>query len=105
MFREWNSPQMIWYQLQLLKDEDKQFETQRNMTEYGAMFVNPEGVKQVKESRANTFATNDEEFNNLLEETFGKKLPEIGQKSEPKIKMDSYLEMELDDVSFIPMPE
>jgi hypothetical protein len=87
-----------------MQDDMDNFEMLRDIAEYNSMFVNPEGVKKVRESRENTnsYKTSDEEFEQLIEEKFGRK---AGQKIEPKIKVDDYLEMELDEVKFVPYEE
>ena len=104
MLQDVNDAQLVWYQLQIMQDDMDNFEMLRDIAEYNSMFVNPEGVKKVRESRENTnsYKTSDEEFEQLIEEKFGRK---AGQKIEPKIKVDDYLEMELDEVKFVPYEE
>ena len=104
MLQDVNDAQLVWYQLQLMQDDMDNFEMLRDIAEYNSMFVNPEGVKKVRESRENTnsYKTSDEDFEQLIEEKFGRK---AGQKIEPKIKVDDYLEMELDEVKFVPYEE
>ena len=104
MLQDVNDAQLVWYQLQIMQDDMDNFEMLRDIAEYNSMFVNPEGVKKVRESRENTnsYKTSDEDFEQLIEEKFGRK---AGQKIEPKIKVDDYLEMELDEVKFVPYEE
>ena len=104
MLREVNDAQLVWYQMQMTQDDLDNFETFRDIAEYNAMFMNPEGVQRVREARDNTnsYTTSDEEFEQLLEEQFGRK---AGQKTESKIKADDYLQMDLDEVKFIPYDE
>ena len=104
MLQEVNDAQLVWYQMQMAQDDLDNFETLRDVAEYNSMFVNPEGVRKVRENRENTdsYKTSDEDFEKLLEEKFGRK---AGQKVEPKIKVDDYLEMDLDEVKFVPYDE
>jgi hypothetical protein len=104
MLQDVNDAQLVWYQLQLMQDDMDNFEMLRDIAEYNSMFVNPEGVKKVREARENTnsYKTSDEDFEKMIEEKFGRK---AGQKIEPKIKVDDYLEMELDEVKFVPYEE
>jgi len=104
MLQDVNDAQLVWYQLQIMQDDMDNFEMLRDIAEYNSMFVNPEGVKKVRESRENTnsYKTSDEDFEKMIEEKFGRK---AGQKIEPKIKVDDYLEMELDEVKFVPYEE
>ena len=104
MLQEVNDAQLVWYQMQMAQDDLDNFETLRDIAEYNSMFVNPEGVRRVRESRENTdsYKTSDEDFEKLLEEQFGRK---AGQKAPPKIKVDDYLEMDLDEVKFVPYDE
>jgi len=102
MLRDVNDAQLVWYQMQMAQDDLDNFETLRDIAEYNSMFVNPEGVQKVREARDNTnsYATSDDEFEKLLEEQFGRK---TGQK--PKIEVNDYLEMDLDEVKFVPYDE
>lgn len=104
MLQNVNDAQLVWYQMQMAQDDLDNFETLRDIAEYNSMFVNPGGVQRVREARENTnsYRTSDEEFEQLLEQQFGRK---TGQKAEPKIKMDDYLEMDLDEIKFVPYDE
>lgn len=104
MLREVNDAQLVWYQMQMAQDDLDNFETLRDIAEHNAMFTNYEGVQRLREARANTnsYTTSDEEFEQLLEEQFGRK---TGQATESKIRVDDYLQMDLDEVKFIPYDE
>lgn len=43
--------EMIWYAENIMKDESEDYSLFRDMAEYNALFTNPEGVKQVRNSR------------------------------------------------------
>lgn len=43
--------EMIWYAENIMKDENEDYSLFRDMAEYNALFTNPEGVKQVRNSR------------------------------------------------------
>jgi hypothetical protein len=78
----------------------------RDLAEHNAMFSNPEGVSQVREARENTFVTNDDDFNDFVEQTFGKKVDLNQTQNQIKIpKSDPYLDVELDEIKFIPFKE
>lgn len=94
IFQELNAAQLSWYQGQFILEEQEVFELFRDVAEHNAMFMNPEGVRKVKESRENTYQTSDEDFDELIKGTFGR---ELG-----KTKSDPYLTMDLDEISFIP---
>jgi hypothetical protein len=113
-FQKINDAQMLWYQIQMALDEEEQFELLRDVAEHNAMFTNPEGVQQVRDSRENTYETPEEDFHDILKDTFGRDIPEIPeqeripfgevlkqQRQEHKAK--PYVEMELDEISFIPL--
>lgn len=64
-FNNINSAQLYWYCEQIYLDEKEEFEAKRDLAEYQASFVNPDGVKKIKENRAqqkvHAFAS-DEKF-------------------------------------------
>jgi len=97
IFEEINDVQYLWYQVQMSLDEKDSFELQREIAEHNAMFVNPEGVRKVRDARENTFETTDEEFDNILEDLFGNKL------ERSRTNVDTYLDMELDEIKFTPI--
>lgn len=105
---------MIWYQYQLSLDEKDQFEMLRDVAEHNAMFMNPEAVQQIRDARNNTYETPEEDFHDMLKEQFGRELPNVSkedrisaidvlkQQVEHSKKINPYMDMELDEVSFIP---
>lgn len=110
---EINDAQLIWYQLQDSLDNKDRFEMLRDIAEHNAMFMNPEGVQKVREARENTFETTDEEFDDILTNTFGRALPKVDESEKKDLSelmreaqdisyIDPYLEMELDEVKFTP---
>jgi len=123
IFQKINDAQWAWYQTQIIEDETERFELQRDITEYGAMFVNPDAVRQVRENRDNVYETSEEDFDAMLKETFGRGIPKVENKEmsikdfkkslQDEIKKDKkkkvnqseieqYLNMDLDLVNFIP---
>ena len=108
MFEELNDAQLLWYQTQIFLDDKEQYETLRNIAEHNAMFTNPEGVQQVRDARDNSFETPDEDFNQLLEDTFGRSMPEENSKKEVDVldmlkqeratsKYSQIVDMDIDD--------
>lgn len=104
---------MFWYQIQMSLDEKDQFELLRDIAEHNAMFMNPEGVQQVRDSRENIYETPDNEFNKNLKDTFGRDISKINENEKIDFrevlkqhannkKIDPYLNMDLDKVDFIP---
>jgi hypothetical protein len=113
VFKDMNDAQMAWYQTQMSMDENEKWEFMRDVAEHNAMFSNPEAVRQVRESRENTYETDDKGFDGLLRDTFGRGMPDIPEDERTDLKKllrseDStgkakqYLGMELDEVSFMP---
>lgn len=103
---------MFWYQIQMSLDEKDQFELLRDVAEHNAMFMNPEGVQQVRDSRENIYETPNDEFNKNLKDTFGRDISKINEKVDFREilkqhtnnkKIDPYLNMDLDKVDFIPL--
>lgn len=111
MFRNLNGAQYTWYKLQFDLDDEEEYRKLRDIAEHNAMFWNPEGVEQVKEARKNTFSTDAETFDKTVEELFGRKLnneetPTDMAQALDRAKEDRatpYLNMELDEVNFIPI--
>ena len=109
-FQNANYAQMAWYQVQLNLDEEEEFELLRYMAEYNAMFTNPEGVKKARDAREKSIAIPDDQFEGTIKELFGKELtkeikdfdPESLFKNKNEDKISQYLDMELDEVKFIP---
>ena len=116
MFDEMNDAQLLWYQAQINLDLKEKFELLRDAAEHNAMFMNPEGVQQVRDARENSFETTDEDFEKILEENFGRKISlnddrkpvseidmnEMIQQDEDMSKYSSIIDMDFDDVKFTP---
>lgn len=102
----------MWYQMQTHLDIKEQYELLRDVAEHNAMFMNPEGVQQVRDARENTFEMSDDEFNDMLEDTFGRSISktrgdeldvmEMLRTDRLTSKYSQIVDMELDDVSFTP---
>lgn len=75
IIRNINPAQMIWYALMFNKEREEEFDSELNMTEYLASFINAEAVKQTRESRKNTTTVSDEDFEAGLRQNFGRDLP------------------------------
>ncbi len=92
-----------------MKDEQEHFELMRDIAEHNAMFTNPEGVSQIREAREKTFTVNDQDFEAIIEQNFGKKLEKKEIKPErtniSQINPDKYLNVDLDEIKFIPFKE
>ena len=74
MFDELNMAQWLWYFHNFLKDQDEDFEYKRNFIEYHASFIEPEAVKKIRESREKSVSLSDNEFSDVLRNTFGRGL-------------------------------
>lgn len=115
IFEKTTYAQWLWYAAQFAADEKEQFELLRDIAEYNASFWNPQGVDEVRRAREKTFALSDKDFAQQVEEAFGRKLniPNKGivVTTEPKqprmrnINPQTYLDMELDEVKFVPIGE
>lgn len=109
IFKTINNAQYIWYQIQFALDEKEKFELLRDVAEHNAMFTNPEAVEQIRNSRENTYAMNDKDFNSMIKDTFGRELNLEDRNSNMNIeelmgnKVAPYLNMELDEIKFIPI--
>lgn len=113
-FNEINDAQLLWYQAQINLDMKEQFEMMRDIAEHNAMFTNPEGVQQVRDARDNSFETPDEDFDELLRETFGRSIDlhqqdrdnidvlEMLKQDKMTSKYSDVMNMDLDDVKFTP---
>ena len=101
---------MAWYQIQLNLDEKEEFELLEYMAEYNAMFASPDNVKKVREARKNSISVPDGQFEDTIKELFGRDLPKEIKNFDPnnlikndnEEKINQYLNMELDDIKFIP---
>lgn len=117
MFDSINDAQLVWYQFQLHLDKKDQFEMLRDVAEHNAMFMNPEGVQQVRDARDNSFETSDEDFSKLLENTFGRSIDLNGvnkkhidpkeileqEKAQLNSQYSDIIDMDLDEIEFIPL--
>lgn len=74
MFEKTNGAQWLWYAAQLAADETEEYELLRDVAEHNAMFWNAEGVEQVRNAREKTYAVSDEDFGNIIEQTFGRRV-------------------------------
>lgn len=108
-----NNAQLIWYQTQMILDDKENYELLRDVAEHNAMFWNPEGVEQIRESRKNTFTTNVEDFEKSVSNLFGRELtqePAATLDLEQALRqdldqnrIDPYLNMDLDEIKFTPI--
>jgi hypothetical protein len=112
-FEKVNVAQLSWYNMQMSLDEKEQFELYRDLAEHNAMFTNPEGVQRIREDRENTIAVPDEQFKQTVKDLFGRDLPEdlgedkdikeiLDKNSKKEDNISQYLDMELDEIKFIP---
>jgi len=97
MFSSMLDVQQLWYQAQLSLDEKEKYELLRDIAEHNAMFMNPEGVQSVRDARENSFSLTDEEFDQVLQENFGRRLD-----TPPEPKADP-MNLDLDDITFTPI--
>ncbi len=91
--------------IQYVLDGNENFELLRDVAEHNAMFMNPEGVSQIREARKNTYKVDDKDFSKLIKEEFGKDVNFDASKavvSEQQIVTNKFLDLELDEVSFTP---
>lgn len=52
LFNHFTATEWRYYSVQLALDEEEEFEKQRGLIEYLAMFSNPDGVRRVRTQRA-----------------------------------------------------
>lgn len=108
-----NDAQLAWYQLQGMLDDKDNFELLRDVAEHNAMFLNPDGVKQIREARDNSYEVSEEDFDTLLTEAFGRPLPKVSEDDKKSLAdlmceaqgiadVKPYLDIELDEVTFTP---
>lgn len=106
-----NDVQMIWYQYQFNIDDKENFELLRHMEEHNAMFMNPEAVQKIRNSRENRFEVSEEDFKEHIQNLFGREanlsennipIEEYFKKQEEN-GIKEYLGMDLDDINFIPI--
>lgn len=73
--------ELLWYAENIRLDEKEEFEKERDIAEYGAMFFNPDGVKSVRDGRvdSNDYEEEfnpDEEFEKIRENPLVQKIKE-----------------------------
>jgi len=111
MFEKLNDAQLLWYQTQIFLDKKEQFEMLRDIAEHNAIFVNPEGVQQVRDARDNSFETSDEDFNNMVENMFGRGLPnekkeldvlDMLKQERESSQYSQIVDMDFDDIKYTP---
>lgn len=100
-----NSVQWAWYQIQYWLDEKEEFELFRDVAEHNAMFSNPDGVRQIRESRENSYKMKDEDFTGFIKDLFGR---DMSDETRPFNKQDigtdlkPYFDLDLDEIKFTP---
>ncbi len=118
-----NQAQMIWYAMMFNKEREENFDSELNMTEYLASFINSEAVKQTRDARDNKKTVTDDDFEIGLRKTFGRDLSKEAVENGSRIVAEEkqaavapkkrkgeisiedikkYTNLELDDVKFIP---
>lgn len=115
-----NPAQLVWYGLMFNKDREIAFESERNMTEYLASFINHEAVRLTRDARENTKVVSDSDFEQILRDKFGRDLspevmatatraetdaPPIEEKKKGSVSMadiKKYTGLDLDVVKFTP---
>lgn len=55
----------------IAKDKEDKYKYELSMLEHLASFINPEGVRRVREARENSVSMADEDFRNLVESIGG----------------------------------
>lgn len=112
---------MVWYALMFNKDRDISFESERNMTEYLASFINGEAVRQTRDAREKQKIIPDQDFEQILRQQFGRDLspevlsratraetedaPVVEKKKKGNISIadiKKYTGLDLDEVKFTP---
>ncbi len=66
------------------------------------MFWNSEGVQKIRKMRENTFETPNHKFNEMVEDMFGRPIPDKDSE-EQNTTLDPYLDMDLDEIKFTPL--
>jgi len=57
-----------------MEDEKESFETERDLVEYNASFVEPEAVRKIREAREKAIIIPEEQFMSGIEKMFGRPL-------------------------------
>jgi len=74
MFEDVTIAQWLWYFYNFAEDQRDGFETQRDLVEYHASFIEPEAVRKIRESREEATEVPTEEFVAGIEHFFGRKI-------------------------------
>jgi hypothetical protein len=74
MFNEIHSSQWLWYYYNFTEDMKESFETERDLVEYNASFVEPEAVRKIREAREKAIIIPEEQFMSGIEKMFGRPL-------------------------------
>jgi len=103
IFENISPHELIWYAENIIKDEKEEQSLYRDMAEYNALFSNPEGVKQVRNSRLSESESSvefdpEKEVKNAMENPMVKALKEKYKKQEEhkpskKEKIDGILKI------------
>jgi len=64
----------MFYSQMIAEDEIQEMERNRDYIEYLARFIDNESVERIQRARESKIAADDEAFNKLLEQKFGKGL-------------------------------
>ena len=64
----------MFYSQMIAEDEIQEMERNRDYIEYLARFIDNESVERIQRARENQISVEDERFNQLLEQRFGRKL-------------------------------
>jgi len=87
MFKEINSAQWLWYYNNVIEDRNEKFESNRDMVEYHASFIEPEAVRKIRDARDQTVTVPEEQFVSGIEQIFGRSLPvDIDRPKEKEIQ-------------------
>lgn len=58
-----------------IKDQEEEFNLQRDFVEYHASFIEPQAVQKIRESRKKAIEIDDGEFATSVKNIFGRELP------------------------------
>jgi hypothetical protein len=125
VIRHINPAQMLWYAQMFNQERKEEFDSELNIIEYLASFINYEAVRATKDAREGQKVVSDEDFEEQLRKQFGRDLsPEVlstasraetvsQEELKPKeVKkkgmidlsdIKRYTGLELDDVKFHPL--
>lgn len=96
-FKNTNAMQWHWYLQNIIKDQEEDFKTQRNLLEYHVSFLEPELVEKVRKRRDEQDASNkkDDNFAQTLKSMFGR---DVEFKGTPSNESDFKDVQEVSDV-------